>query len=237
MSKILAMGPVLIAVLAFFALAASPAFAEDEWLANGVAIVGTPSVEGTAELTLVDLVKSSSSILEEITCSLTLQGIISSAKTLLVQDMVNLGGTIIGESGTNFLDCRVSANDKSAEACRNGSLVELWVDHLNLTTSLTWPMEIELMTEEPKFLGKFLEEEMGYKIRCEVELGGVIEELCSGTTSVALENTIAGAAYTFNWEAPISSRFANCTGLGPETGGLKGSGVFRLTSGQTLSVS
>lgn len=237
MSKILTTAPVLLAVLAFFALAASPAFAEDEWLANGAPIVGTPSVEGTIELTLVNLVKTAGSILEEITCSLTLQGTISSTKTLLIQDMVSLGGTTIAESGANSLDCRVSANDKGVEACREGSLVELWVDHLNLGTSLTWPMEIELMTGEPKFLGKLLEEETGYKIKCELELGGVIEELCDGTTSAALENTIAGAAYTFNWEAPISSRLANCTGLGAETGGLKGSGVFTLTNGQTLSVS
>jgi hypothetical protein len=227
----------LAATLALCAVAASSAFAADEWLSNGEKITGTPAVETEIELGLTNLEGSGGPVLEEISCSMILQGIISASNVWLVQDVLNLSKSIIAESGEKFLDCKVVANNGSGSACKNGSLVEFWVDHLNLETLLAWPSEIELMTEAPEFLAKFTNEEMGYTIRCELVRGEFFQELCGGVTSAALANVATGVETTFNWTSPTNSQFANCTGLGNGTGGLTGKGVTKLTSGATLSVS
>ncbi len=235
----------LVAACTSCAAAATPAFAEDEWLAKGVPITAALSAETPIELTLVTLEKAGGAVLEEILCSVIMDGTVGPGAEGSIEDLLSLSGEVIGELGmTNekALDCTVvNSVESSPIACKRNTLVELWTTNLNLELGLKWKTQIELMGAEPLFLnhvfGGGVEKEVAYTFKCELNNGLPIEETCEGLTSAALENTLEGTRMAFNWEAPISSEPGTCSGLGAGTGALKGSGLIKLASGEFLSVS
>ena len=245
MKKLYIAGLILAAACASFAAVAAPAFAEDEWLAKGVAILEKLAAETPIELTLISLEKAGGAVLEEILCSVILDGQIGPKSEGLIEDMLSLSGETIGELGmTNekALDCTVvNSVGSSPIACKLNTLVELWTNNLNLELSLTWKTQIELMGAEPLFLnhifGAGVEKEVGFTFKCELNSGIPIEELCEGLISAALENTLEGVRMAFNWENPIGTETSTCSLLGAATGALKGSGLVKLTNGEFLAVS
>lgn len=245
MTKIYIVALAISAACASFAVVAAPAFAEDEWLAKGVAILAQLASETPMELTLVSLEKAGGAVLEEILCSLIFDGQVGPKSEGVIEDMLNLSGETVGELGManeKALDCTVvNSVGSSMIACKLNTLVELWTNNLNLELSLTWKTQIELMGAEPLFLnhifGAGVEKEVGYTFKCELNSGITIEELCEGLISAALENTLEGARMTFNWENPIGTEAGTCSLLGAATGTLKGSGLVKLTNGEFLAVS
>jgi hypothetical protein len=235
MKRVNILGFIFLAVVAFCATITPSAFAVDEWLANGAAIAAPLAVQTEMELTLIQLEKAAGLILEEILCSLVMDGTAGPLAADSVESLLNLVNEIIGGLGEKSLVCEVIANNGAVIACKNKTPVEFWVDNL------PWKTEIELMTKEPFFLDHFFAggagKEVGYEFKCEVIGGIIIEELCEGLRSAALENEPTGVLVTFNWEIPIETEFAECTLLGANTGGLKGSGVMKLTNLELLSVS
>lgn len=244
MKKVHATGLSLIAAAAVCAVSAASALAADEWLANGAPIAAALVVEIPMELTLISLTSAGGTILEEIACSVIFDGKVGPVAAGVIEDMTNLTNEFIGELGMlneRFLDCEVIKDNESLSACVIHSLVEVWLDALNLELGLTWTTQIELMGAEPLFLnhifGGGVEKEPGYVLKCKLNGGNTIEELCESLRSAALENVVGGVKMTFNWENPIDTEIANCSLLGANTGALKGSGVIKLTNGETLSVS
>jgi len=237
-------GATLLAIQALCAIAVTSAFAADEWLANGAVITVQLSAETPMELTLIALEKAGGASLEEILCSVVFDGTVGPGAAGLVEDLLSLSGETIGELGmTNekFLDCEVVNDSGSLSSCKKNTLVELWLDNLNLELELTWTTQIELMGAAPLFLDHFfgagVGKEVGYEFKCELISGIVIEELCEGLRSASLENIVEGVLTVFNWENPIETEAATCSLLGVGTGALKGSGVTKLTNGEALSVS
>lgn|GEM_PF-2326254 len=245
MKKIHIAGLALAAVCASFAIVAAPAFAEDEWLAKGAAILAQLAAETPMELTLISLEKAGGAVLEEILCSLIFDGQVGPKSEGVIEDILSLSGEVVGELGmTNekALDCTVvNSVGSSPIACKLNTLVELWTNNLNLELSLTWRTQIELMGAEPLFLnhifGGGVEKEVGYTFKCELNSGIPIEELCEGLISAALENTLEGVRMAFNWENPIGTETGTCSLLGAATGAMKGNGIVKLTNGEFLAVS
>jgi len=245
MRKTYVTGLAIVAVCAFWAVLAAPALAEDEWLAKGAVIAAALAAEIPMELTLINLEKAGGATLEEILCSLIFDGTVGPGAEGVIEDILSLSGEVIGElemTNEKALDCTVvSSVGSSMIACKLNTLVELWLDNLNLELTLTWRTQIELMGVEPLFLnhifGGGAGKEVGYKFKCELNSGISIEELCEGLRSAALENVLEGTRMTFNWESPIGTEAAECTLLGAATGALKGNGMVKLTNGEFLSVS
>lgn len=238
-------GFALAAVCAFCAIVVTSAFAADEWLADGAPITAALSAETPIELALIALEKAGGAFVEEILCSLIMDGTVGPGAEGVIEDILSLTGETIGElemANEKPLSCTVTSNNAmDLSACKLNTLVEVWLDNLNLELVLTWKTQIELMGAEPLFLnhlfGGGAGKEVGYEFKCEINLGVKIEELCESLRSAALENVVGGVQMTFNWENPIGTEAAECTLLGVGTGTLKGSGITKLTNGKALTIS
>jgi hypothetical protein len=195
------------------------------WLVDGAQITEALATETEGELELTDLSNSSGVLCKEIS-----------------------DGTV-GPEGINELLEVLNAEKEKIEAalpllCKaaTGSACEENTTDIEVVpVNLPWLTQLVLTEGEPEFLdylsGSSEGKEPGWKVSCLV-LGIKITDTCEGVTSAKVENTVENDVLaTFNPAAPISSRKANCSIGGAETGDTAGVGLILLTSGKTLAVS
>jgi hypothetical protein len=166
-------GLVAMAVFAMFAVMASAAFAESEFLLNGNVVVANDAVDASGELELSDLkvpLLGTVSVL----CSGILDGHFTSATTGVVTEVLTLAEVLTGALGGVGLACT------NVTGC---------VEPLVFADNLPWPFTLELVAgvfllhlgEEPG-----LAKAAGYDVEC---MATGATDLCEGLTLFLVENT------------------------------------------------
>ncbi len=151
----------LFAVLALCALNVAPAFAESEWLVEKLKVEATLNTETEVLFALAKSVEAGSTeILTEILCSGLFDGTIKGKIGTILDVLALEHGTTVGQLGdTNeeFFNCEVTFSAGSLTDCREGSLVLIWFDGLNLELEEWWLTEILLVESGRDFENNVLE--------------------------------------------------------------------------------
>src|SRR5258708_3324131 len=126
----------LFAVLALSAFYAAPAFAESEWLVNGVAVTLELNAETEGELTLVKFEGENNTVLTKVLCSGFFDGTIL-GKTDTVLDVLDLTHVEIGtldpeDTPNNALSCEVTFDAGALADCKANTLASVWLIGINL---------------------------------------------------------------------------------------------------------
>jgi hypothetical protein len=186
MRKIQILGAVFFAALALSAMVASAAFAEDQWLINGVAVTGSQSVvtEGKLLIRLLPVIGSNIHIV----CNGKFIGTVTTKGLDTVTSAVDL-------SGKTPINCEVLMSELGL--C-SGSLLAL-VKAINLP----WHTQLLLLTDQTLFIDDFLLETgktPGYESECTGAFGEKITESCEGgfSTDDMTNNTGGVAASILN---------------------------------------
>lgn len=203
------LGLTLFAVLAFSAVAAATAFAEDEWLVEGLTFTGelATNTEGTLTLAILTLTGVR---LNQINCSGLLEGTVTGLGPVgLVLDLFSLTNALIEELSGTSLACETLVDEGGCRlSSETGSEMLLWVDELRLGTEpLTWESLIELMTTGPVFLLHL--HHVAFELLCLTLAGADLESLCEGLTSGALTNVAPNVLLEFG-EGNIESEALTC---------------------------
>jgi hypothetical protein len=234
MKKIYLLGLAMFAVLAYGAvMAASSALAlESVWLVDGAKpLVGVAAdVEGLLELTDTNVPGIGE---VKVHCEGSFDGLIGPGKEDLIEEVLTPGGVKVEELVGAGLICKKVTSNCEEPAMKD---IELWPENL------PWLTEIELMTTLPKWLDIFRSGVISganpaYELLCLI-LGINAEDLCSGLTSLALEENTAenDVIGLFDFNAPISSEKGTCTEGGANSGELLGEGLI-LVPGKVLTFS
>jgi len=207
------LGLALFAVFAFSMVAAASAFAESEWLWQGLAIpAGQELLTDTEGLLTLLVLSLTGVVINTIDCSALFEGdvlpggvdLVLDAWTLppaqsLIEELEHLP-PVIGKS----LDCVTESGVTGL--CLAGEETLLWVDELNLELGLVWETLIEL--DGAVFLDHF--HNVAFELLC-ITAAGDLEALCSGLTSALLANVAeVGVLVEFSEAAGIESEELLC---------------------------
>jgi hypothetical protein len=224
MRKLCQFGAGLLAVLAFGALAASPASAIEfllaEWLVNGP-ISAELETNTEAELLVEETVIG---IKIAALCSEILDGTINQNGEDLVTELLDILGnpidmTILVEPGL------LCAN------VQNCPEPLVWADNM------PWRTKLELMDVGTEIFFADLFFNAGFHLVC---MGNGTSDLCEAAESVAkVTNEAAGLDEEFSeaFTELAGLKLANCTTAGAEKGILEGLGLVLVTLGGTLLAS
>ena len=251
MKKFSVVGLALVAMFAFFAVAAASASAETLlWLVNGANLAGTSAAETEGELHLIRL-NASGVVAGEILCEGIFDGTITNPAgggigTDEITKVLTLAMADVGEDGAALtgtgIECSVTLKSMTADAtyCTQGSVALVW------PANLPWKTTLELMgPAEPNSVWLDVlnnaTSNPGYEVECTILLGVKATDLCTGSSSAeilqvleTLPGTVAeGSHGEFNWAAPISSEEGTCTSACSTTpcAGLVGLGVTWAVEG------
>lgn len=221
MKKLHIVGLAFAAVFALFAISASSAFAESEFLLSGQPITEPTATQSSGELELED---SKAPIVgkAKVKCSGILDGSIAAGgKLATITEVLNLSGEKVALGGL-ALDCT------SVTGCEG--LAEVWPEHL------PWDATIELMTAAPIWLLHLQPEgagEPGYTVLCKV-FGVSTEDACEGLISGEI---MMGPPLEVLFNEAVGTEKGNCTLGGTGAGIVAGSGVITANNGLELTVS
>jgi len=222
MKKLQIISMALVAVFALSALVVSSASAETTLLALFLVSGGTVAANTAATLTGGILLEVTS-LKAAVTCpSVVADGLISGAESLfLVEKILNLAGTEIGEELTGTALVCEQDTSVTGNACEAAMAAEAWV----LKSTLPWDFVFQLM-ENGTFLGVLTGGTAGYEVRCLIA-GLNTAEKCTAPEGTSIENVNA----TEGVEAVgAGSPNANCS-----LGGT-GTGINEALSGNKLTV-
>jgi hypothetical protein len=195
-------------------IAAASAFAETEWLVNGVTVTSALAADTAGTLSLDDTAAG----IGKITCSELFEGTIGPKESGTITKIVGLEGK------TPPLNC-------SAKACAS-ELAEVTPVNLSwagsmldilISGELFWEWMIRGVTGSP-----------GFEVTCTV-LGIKVTDTCTGETGGDLTNVSSGVELIFSENAERTPRLT-CTLSKEKTGILTGSALVTTTEG-TLTVS
>src|SRR5258705_640262 len=232
----------LFAVLALCAFYAASAFAESEWLVNGLAVGVELSAETEGEVTLVKFEGENNVVLTKILCSGFGDGtILGKAGTGLdILDLVhNEIGTLDPEdTPNNALSCEVTFDAGALADCKVNTLASVWLIGVNLGLGDWGTGEILLnggvftaMASAMNNLGGTI----GYKVECESLLGIKGEESCtegSGEATLTNAATTPASVLAEATVGPLANR-ESCSLGGAHSGSLEGTGNTWALEGET----
>jgi hypothetical protein len=224
MKKKRVLGLVLFIMAASAAIAAVPAFAEEEtaaeWLANGAAI--TMALAATTNMEL--LITENTGIGKfAILCSMLLDGTVGPKSEDAITEMLNLSGEKIAEfkepPGLGLL-C------EAREGCATGTDIELWPE------KLPWETLLDKMEN-----GRFLDHiHIAFAYTC-LFLGSPTKDQCEGLTSAEMVNVTGGVEPRFSAGAGTESLRCKAGGEGSGSIATEGSPLITLNGGEALTVS
>ena len=234
MKKIEIVWVALFAVLAFSAVVASSAFAEDtQWLWEGNEVTAELAVDTAGELLLED---AGASLKFDILCSGLFGGVVGGLLGTAgpplgeVNDVEDLVGNLTSATVTKPLDCETETS--CAEKLANVTPINLpWKTELLLETHVGVSEFIDDFTSDNGVAGA----KPGYTVDCTV-LGVLLEDTCTGEPKALLENETGGVLGTFDENEGVNTA-GECSLGGAKSGLVIGSGLMTHTGGGTLSVS
>lgn len=235
MRKLYALSLTCIAMLAFCALAASPAMAEGEWLVNGEPTSIALSAETSLEFNLSDDGTGTT-----VLCSGIFVGTVGPGKGGEITGLTNL--SLVQETTTNLAGVTVPAlrcTLVTKGACTEANGSPIWTIIKNLPAII----EVALVVVNGVvLLVKFIKLHFGgnppgYDLSCKTLLG-TVTDTCTFEPGEVLANGVGDVTGEFR-EEEITNPPGSCSVGGTGTALIvsDGAGLTELTEGGTLSVS
>jgi hypothetical protein len=217
MRKVQILGAVFFAALALSAVVASAAFAEDQWLINGLAVSEAKSVvaEGKGLNRLLPIIGSNIHLV----CDFKVIGTVGPKGLGTVTNVTDL-------SGKTPINCELLHSELGL--C-TGSLLDL-----TKAINLPWHTQLLLLTDQTLFVDDVLLETgktPGYEVSCTGAFGETIKETCEGGgTTDDLTNLTGGVM------GSVLNQLSDKCGISGNVSHVEGQGETKALVG-TLSVS
>lgn len=222
----------ILVVFGYSAIAATPAFAESEWLVNGSVISTELSIESSG-LVSVDFL-TLGILVVSVNCENGFDGTVGPGSSELITAILNSSKEEISGTPLVGLGLNCAIETSVDETCgKVGEQARLW------PINLPWQAKIELSGTE--FLGD-LPTTSGYEVLCPpitidlneheefLEFLGSKENLCEGLKSALLTNEVGQVSETYS----EATNEIFCT---EGVGHMGGSRLIQLVNGETLSIS